>query len=381
VAERVEAIVEPELLVWARERSGYSVDVAARKARVSAERLADWEGGTSRPTVKQLRGLGRVYRRPLAVFYLPDPPRDFPPIKDYRRARVDEQLSPSPELRSEIEWAFERREIALELFEREGAVPPRLGLRAAIEENPNSVARRIRSALGVPIETQFAWDNEYAAFNGWRDAIESLGALVVQMTRVETRQARGFSIADRPLPVIVANNGDPPRARSFTLVHELVHLALQEGGVCDLGEHGHIEPFCNRITGAVLVPGDDLGSQELVRDHRGVEWSDDELSELARHFWTSREVVLRRLLILGRTDENFYRRKRRQFMAEWEARTAKPKDTGPVPPAITAVIRSGRLLSRMVLSSYSHGIITPSDVSEYLGVRLKHVPRIRQLVS
>jgi Zn-dependent peptidase ImmA (M78 family)/transcriptional regulator with XRE-family HTH domain len=382
VAPRIEAIVEPDLLVWARQRAGFSVEVAARKAGIRRpEQLADWEGGSARPTVKQLRRLGRVYGRSLAMFYLPEPPRDFPPIKDYRRAWTDEQLSPSPELRAEVEWAFARREIALELFEREGSMPVQLRVRASIEENADAVARRLRLALGISTGTQFSWDGDYAGFNAWRFAIEKLGALVIQMTTVETREARGFSIADRPLPVVVASNRDPVRARSFTVIHELVHIALQEGGVCDLGDHGQIEPFCNRVAGAVLVPAEMLLSQDLVRDHSAVEWSDDELEELAELFRTSREVIVRRLLILGRTDESFYARKRRQFLAEYEARASEPRETGPVPPSTTAVIRSGRLFSRLVLSNYSHGRITPSDVSEYLGVRLKHVPRIQQLVS
>jgi hypothetical protein len=36
---RVEALVEPELLVWARKKTGYSVEDAARKARVPPDKL------------------------------------------------------------------------------------------------------------------------------------------------------------------------------------------------------------------------------------------------------------------------------------------------------------------------------------------------------
>ena len=52
MAERVEALVEPELLVWARKKSGYEVDVAAGKASVSPASLAAWENGERRPSVK-----------------------------------------------------------------------------------------------------------------------------------------------------------------------------------------------------------------------------------------------------------------------------------------------------------------------------------------
>ncbi len=81
MTHRVEALVEPALLVWAREKAGFDVQVAAKKGRVSAEKLAAWEAGKARPTVKQARRLAHLYGRRLAFFYLSEPPRDFPPIR------------------------------------------------------------------------------------------------------------------------------------------------------------------------------------------------------------------------------------------------------------------------------------------------------------
>ncbi len=89
MAKRVEAMVQPELLVWARTSAGLSLDQAAKKVQVGPGRLESWESGkgrpTVRPTVKQLRKLGNAYKRPIAVFYLPEPPKDFQPMKDFRR--------------------------------------------------------------------------------------------------------------------------------------------------------------------------------------------------------------------------------------------------------------------------------------------------------
>lgn len=207
MAQRVEALVEPTVLVWAREKAGLTIDVAARKAGVSPDRLAAWERGELRPSVPQARELGRVYKRSLSVFYLPRPPRDFPPIKDYRLAWEREHEPPAPELLDEIRAAYERREIALELLGEADA--PEFGLHADVDENPDDVARRIRRTLGVDYDDQEAWQDSREGFNAWRAAIESQGVLVSQMVGVEQGQARGFSIDERPLPVIVANNRDP----------------------------------------------------------------------------------------------------------------------------------------------------------------------------
>jgi Zn-dependent peptidase ImmA (M78 family)/transcriptional regulator with XRE-family HTH domain len=379
--KRVEALVEPELLVWARKKTGYSVEDAARKARVPPDKLGAWEAGSGRPTVKQLRRLGHVYGRRLAVFYLAEPPKGFPPIKDFRRAWGERRETPSPELLAEVEAAQERREVALELFEEGGEEIPVVRLRVTLDADPDAFAEGVRFALGVGVDQQFEWHHARAGFNAWREAVETLGVLALQMTTVDREEARGFSIVQRPLPAVVANNADPMVARSFTLIHELVHVALHEGGLCDLNDDARIEQFCNRVAGAVLVPAASLLEEETVREHdRGREWGDDELRRLATRYRVSREVVLRRLLILGRTDERFYNAKRKELAEEWEKREPPAEPTWGPSPATTAVVRAGPYFSRLVLSSYSHGSITASDVAGYLGVRMKHVPSIERAV-
>jgi Zn-dependent peptidase ImmA (M78 family) len=290
----------------------------------------------------------------------------------------DEPTTPSPELLGEIKAAHERREVALELLESdEEAIAP-FPLQATLDDDPEALAERLRLALEIDSEVQSDWDDERVAFNTWRFSVENLGALVLQMTEVKSGEARGFSIAERTVPVVVANNKDPFVARSFTVVHELVHVAIRQSGICDLRtDHGRVERFCNRVAGAMLVPAGDLLADDVVVGHGSrVDWRDDELVRLARRFKASREVVLRRLLLLGRTDGAFYRRKRKQLQEEYERRAAEPKETGPIPPSTKAVIRSGHSCARLVLSSYSHRLITASDVASYLGVRMKHVPKI-----
>lgn len=60
------------MLVWARKSAGFHLEDAAHKAQVELEILRRWEQGEDRPTVAQLRKLGEVYKRPIAVFHLPE---------------------------------------------------------------------------------------------------------------------------------------------------------------------------------------------------------------------------------------------------------------------------------------------------------------------
>jgi transcriptional regulator with XRE-family HTH domain len=72
--QRVSFAVKPALLTWAREATSLSTEEAARKLGVKPERLVEWEAGTGRPTVAQLRKAAGLYRRPLAAFFLVEPP-------------------------------------------------------------------------------------------------------------------------------------------------------------------------------------------------------------------------------------------------------------------------------------------------------------------
>ena len=104
MSARIPALVKPQLIRWARTSAGMDVAQAARKARISQEKLQAWETEKDRPTIIQLRKLGEIYKRPLAVFYLPEPPRDFQveSIRDFRRLPDSVAASFSAELRFEI---------------------------------------------------------------------------------------------------------------------------------------------------------------------------------------------------------------------------------------------------------------------------------------
>lgn len=85
------ASVNPAVLTWARKQSGnMTVDDVARKLKVPAERVADWENGVSFLSWSQLSSLAKWYRLPTVYFYMDSPPSDGhspPPISALRRAR------------------------------------------------------------------------------------------------------------------------------------------------------------------------------------------------------------------------------------------------------------------------------------------------------
>lgn len=382
MTRRVEALATPTLLRWARESAGFDGETAATKVHVKPERLASWENGETRPTITQLRKLAHIYKRPIAVFYLPAPPADIEALPDYRRLPGEIAGKESPELRYEIRRATSRREIALELLAEAAEQPPDLPIEGQLGEDPERLGARIREVLGVGLDLQRRWRGPYDALNGWRAHVEDIGILVLQMTDVEVIEARAFSIGDRPLPVIVLNLKDTPNGRVFSLLHELAHLAIHRSGICDLDdiaarphERLQVEQSCNAIAAAALLPRGALLDEPVVQAHRGTDWLDNELSGLSARYGVSREALLRRLLDLGKTDQGFYERRREEFLVEYEE-ARRRRAPGFAPPAQVALASAGPAFTGLVLSSWSSGQITASDVSDYLGVRLKHVPRI-----
>src|SRR5215813_1889230 len=233
----VRALVKPELLVWARESARLSVEQAAQKAQVRPpSRLAAWERGESQPTIGQLRKLGRVYKRPLAVFYLAQAPKTFQAMQDFRRLPEGMAGVQSPELAFEVRRARYRREIALDLYEELFGAARAFTATASLDEDPEGVGVRMRELLGVGRDEPTRWRSSHEALNRWRSVVEKLGVLVFQASDVEVGEVRGFSISQTPLPVVVVNLKDVPLARVFTMLHEATHLMLREGGLCDLDE-------------------------------------------------------------------------------------------------------------------------------------------------
>ena len=380
IMRRVESTPTPSVLVWARKSAGMSIDVAANKADVKPEHLSSWESGASRPSLPQLRKLATVYRRPLATFYLAEPPTRFQVMHDFRRLSASQaSFENSPKLAFEVRKAFDRREWALELMESIDESPTSFQASTTLEEGAEDAASHLREALGVTLLQQENWRQDYDAFREWRLLFEKAGILTLQATGIELGEARGFSISMKPLPVVVVNIKDAPRGRIFTLLHEAVHVMLNDGGICDLHDEDE-EAFCNRVAGAALFPKEPLLQSVVVRGHRrgDATWTDLELQELSRQFGGSREAALVRLLSLGLTTQNFYERMRAQFLKIYaEQQKQRQEAEGFAPPHVIAISSAGPLFTSLVVESFNRDKITASDVSDYLQIRVKHLRELQ----
>ncbi len=385
MAKGPEALVEPEILIWARDKARFSVEEAANKIGVKSERLIAWEAGELRPTVAQLRKLANAYKRPLSVLYLSTPPEGFAPLREFRRLPGVVSGTQSPELAREIRIAYERRSLALELFSELHGDPPDLPLRISVNDDPEELSSRIRSFLELPFPEQPRWTNSNQAFNFWRDKIESLGILVFMISDVDTEEARAFSITNPKLPVIAINRKEySDNTKIFSLFHELIHLFLGVSGLCDIDEtydrppeEQRIEVFCNHTAAATLMPRENMLNHPTVRAKAvNDNWEEEEILSIAKLFRVSREAMLRRLLTLGRTTEEFYAEKRRDYREEHDQRMRLPRRKIIIQRHRKQIASTGRLFARLAFDNFYQNKITSSDLSNYLQLKTKHFQKV-----
>lgn len=378
--------VESSILIWGRETAGYSVEDAASKIGMAPAKLASAEAGKVQLTFAQLKKAADVYKRPLATFFLEEPPPIPEIIHDFRLSPDFSHRPFSPRLNVEIRRAREHRDEALQLATELGETLPPFEHRAEQQEGAEVVAARVRQLLGVTLESQFRWADNHAALKDWKRAVESQEVLVFETSRIDVEEMRGVSIPSDALPVIVLNGGDSRAGRTFTLLHEFAHLLLRRGGVCDLAlvdtttADARTEAFCNAVAASVLAPADALRSKLHAANAR--DWDMRELGELSDAFRVSKEVILRRLLTLGLTSERHYSRMREEFVREYqEIRLKKTGSKGGPSPAVMAVRNLGRPFVGLVLDAYASDRISLSAVSSYLGIKLKHLSRVEDLIA
>jgi Zn-dependent peptidase ImmA (M78 family) len=253
----------------------------------------------------------------------------------------------------------------------------------------DDVAAGIRTWIGVPLEDQRQWRRGYDALRGWIKTLEGRGILVFQTGDVTLDEMRGFSLSEPVLPAVVLNGKDSPRARVFTLMHELTHLGLRQSGLCNptraapgaRTDDQAVETYCNRVAGAILVPTDSMREHPAVRDAVGQrDWEERTISDIAEHFGVSREVILFRLLSLNLTSQGFVSRKLDQYDEQYRRRRAEPS-VGFLPFHRRVIRDNGVLFTRLVLNALEREQITPADFSDFLGVQLKHLDRIADEVE
>lgn len=385
----VPALVEPSVLRWARQSIGLSALAAGRRIGVPEGRVELWESGDARPTIAQLRSAATAYKRPLAIFFLSEPPSGFDAMRDFRRLPESQAGEWSPDLHGEFRRALRQRDYVLELFELEDAVPSKdwaISTSALRDDEQLAEAAREQLLRVGPLPLPPSSGTAHEHLNVWVAAAEEAGILVLATGRggVSVNEMRAFSVFFDSVPVIVVNGSDGPRGRLFSLLHEYGHLLLHTGGLCDAttdpqatGTARLLEARCNRLAASMLMPTDAVVSSPFViaRRERPEDWDYPTLRAAAAPFGASAEAFLRRLVSLQLTTMTFYLARRGEFLAAYEQELSRDKPSGG-DWYRTTVRDRGKAYVRQVADAYRRRVIDSYTAASYLDVKVGQIDRL-----
>ncbi len=368
------AFVNPRILRWAREEAGLSLEEAA-KSILHPDKLANVENEEDHLTFKQFLSISKRYRRNPSFFYLKEPPDESLP-RDFRTIKSGE-IQFSAELRHKIQVVIQKREFAVEFKAYDVEYNYSFISSINLDMDPQEVAEKILDQTKLGVQNR-NWKDKYQALNGWISKFEELGILVFQISGIEVQQLRGFCIPEIPYPTIGINRKDSQYGRIFTLLHEFVHLMLNTDAICTYNREDEknfqIERFCNRVASLVLLPVREVENHPVVKDHDfRPEWSENELHQLQRTFWASKEAILIGLLDLNRTNQDYYQK----MKSYWE-NLPVPKKGGPESPADAVLRKNPKNFIKIVLSAMYESNITLAEASQILNIGVKHFRQLEE---
>ena len=368
--------INPIIIKWARERSGYTLEDVAKSFKKDVTTISNWELGTQAPTYVQLEKLADKYKRPVALFFFPEPPQE-PDFVEQLALRPSEIEKLSPKIRLLLRQAYARQ---LSLMELNTGVNPAeqkifRALQARLNDSPTALAQRTRGYLEVSVEAQASWSSPREALGNWRDHVEEKGVFVFK-DAFQDDFVDGFCLVHEQFPVIYLNNSRPSVRQIFSLFHELAHLLLGESGIAHdvrLGG-GRIEGFCNQFAGEFLVPSSDLEK----RLNYPVD-NDDAIAELARYYKVSRPVILLKLVNQGILTSDDYTQKTAQWNKEYKShleKTAEDKTSSGGSYYNTRAVYLGYRFMELAFSKYHQGQCSIEELAEHLNVKVKNLSRL-----
>lgn len=322
--ERIHSI-NPERIIWCCADRGITLEELAKELNISQSTMQHVIDNEDGMTFHQLRRMADYFGRGI-LFFLEAGPVDEAQVHTPQfRTFANQKPELSPKLKALIERAEKQRDIYLSLREDlddsdwTRFEPPQV---AGLQ--PREAAQAVRVWLGLGDENNF---------DSYRAAVEGRGILVFRSNGYSGKwqipksdPILGFTIYDPVCPVIFVKKQWESQ-QSFTLMHELGHLLRHKSSAIDderdfFSREGS-ERDANAFAGHLLVPEHFLRSiQDRDRPPHASQYH-DWLEPQRRAWGISGEVILRRLLDVGRLSQPQY-----QAYREWREETRRPENEG-----------------------------------------------------
>ncbi|MEO8086683.1 MAG: XRE family transcriptional regulator [Bacteroidota bacterium] len=382
------AFITPNVLKWARESARMTEETAAAKVSATVEKFKEWEAGTSQPTIRQVQTLAKAYKRPFALFFLPEIPRDFQPLQDFRKSGSKVLTTSSIFIIREIQ---QKQAWISEVYsENQEEKLPFVG-RFSINDNPQKVAQDILTTLKIN-PASYKTDNP---IKEWIDSAETNGIFISRTSFIHSRlkldseELQGFAIADHTAPFVFVNSEDWNAPQLFTLVHELAHIWIAETGISNEVEpdikhkdkYHPVELFCNEVAASALMPKEIV----LAFNSSSFQTSKD-VFKIAKQLGVSSFALLVRALNLNIISSPAYQKLKKQAdidfadylkrEAEKKARQKEKDKPGGPNYFLLQLNRNSRLFTQTVLDAFRGGFIEATLASNLLNVQVNKFQKL-----
>ena len=376
MAEYIQGI-NPTIVRWARERSGYTLQEIAKSFKKDIATISNWESGAAAPTYVQLEKLADKYKRPVAMFFFPEPPHetDFVGQLALRSSEI-EQLDPS--IRILLRQARARQLSLMELNMDANPAETKIfrDLHPQLGDSPTELAQQTRAYLDISVETQANWNSAKEALENWREQVEEKGIFVFK-DAFRDDSVDGFCLIHEQFPVIYLNNSRSSVRQIFSLFHELAHILLGENGITrginPVGEQ--IEVFCNQFAAEFLVPSGDLETR--FNDSL---YDDNAIEELANYYKVSRPAILLKLINQGVFTSEDYRQKTTQWTEGYESHLEEGRVGGESSGGgnyyNTHAVYLGYRFIELTFSRYHQGQCSIEELADHLNIKVKNLHRL-----
>ena len=382
------AYITPNVLKWARESARMVEETAAAKVSVTVDRLKEWEVGISRPTIRQAQTLAKAYKRPFALFFLPEVPRDFQTLQDFRKSGSKSLTTSSIFIIREIQ---QKQTWISDVYSENQEDKLAFVGRFSMKDNSQVVAQDILTTLKINPASY----KTNTPIKEWIDAAETNGIFVSRASFIHSRlkldseELQGFAIADPHAPFVFVNSEDWNAPQLFTLVHELAHIWIAETGISNeveleikqKGKFHPVELFCNEVAANALMPKEIV----LSFDVESFQTSKD-VFKIAKQLGVSSFALLVRALNLGIISAPVYQKLKKQADIEYaeylkreaEKKSKQKEKEKPGGPNyfLLQLNRNSRLFTQTVLDAFRGGFIEPTLASNLLNVQVNKFPKL-----
>lgn len=262
--------VTGSVLAWARADVGMSVRELADALDVTPATILRWESEETHPTTGQFKRLSKVLGRPENFFFLTRPPKAAPAVAAFRtKYGQGEWLAPDPKISQQLRLAQRVQTVSAWISRKLGDSRPVVP-EAAIYHAPEKVAASLSSWMSWTLDIQTG-NSDARTSQMLRQRLQERGLTVLHLSFDEDTAVRGFSLPHATAPLMAINTKEHYRARLFSYVHELAHLALHDDSLCFVRNDEGVERWCNEVAAAFLIPehdfrrhvSDKFGSQKV----------------------------------------------------------------------------------------------------------------------